>query len=357
MSATYTETKGRLVINLLDEDIFKSLQSSSQINLNELYFIPGEEANEVASVSYDSVNQKFTYTTVDGVSYDIVTVSGLKTILNYSTVAGSGNYNDLNNRPQINGVTLTGNKSTGDLGIALDYSTDSITNKPKINGVTLIGNISSSLLGLSYNDLDNKPTIPTVSSTYVAGDTSAALTSKGVEGALTNYVPTSRIVSGSGALEGGGNLTANRTITHKVAPTGLATSAKKIGVDTYGHVCAGDNIQPSDIGAMPLKTAVVTNATTLDGTNSSIVILGLQSETLGFTTAPELGKILTIQYVNTTSNSINVTIPNSLANNTYVNGTKLTSEYVLTVGANEAKRIDAMLVQNSGTTYAFVNIL
>lgn len=45
----------------------------------------------------------------------------------------SGDYGDLYHRPQINGVTLTGNKATADLHI-------------------------------SYNDLEDQPTIPTVSS-------------------------------------------------------------------------------------------------------------------------------------------------------------------------------------------------
>ena len=30
---------------------------------------------------------------------------------------GTNNYNELNNRPQINGTTLTGNKSASDLGL------------------------------------------------------------------------------------------------------------------------------------------------------------------------------------------------------------------------------------------------
>ena len=44
---------------------------------------------------------------------------------------GSSDYSDLSNKPSINGVTLSGNKTTGDLEI-------------------------------SYNDLDDKPTIPSV---------------------------------------------------------------------------------------------------------------------------------------------------------------------------------------------------
>lgn len=52
---------------------------------------------------------------------------------------GTTDYNALSNKPQINNITLTGNKSFSDLGLAT---------------VSTSG---------SYNDLDDKPTIPTVS--------------------------------------------------------------------------------------------------------------------------------------------------------------------------------------------------
>lgn len=74
----------------------------------------------------------------------LVSGTNIKTINNQSLL-GSGNieisgggggtedYNQLSNRPQINGVVLTGNKTTGNLNI-------------------------------SYTDLTNKPTIPTMTS-------------------------------------------------------------------------------------------------------------------------------------------------------------------------------------------------
>jgi len=42
---------------------------------------------------------------------------------------GTDNYNELNNRPQINSTTLTGNKSASDLGLA---------EAPTISGTMLI---------------------------------------------------------------------------------------------------------------------------------------------------------------------------------------------------------------------------
>lgn len=130
----------------------------------------------------------------------------------WKTVSGGGggtnDYTDLDNKPQINGVTLVGNKATADLGIVIptktsDLTNDSnfvtdtyhdntkqdkltagenitivnnvisasggsggttdytqLTNKPQINGVTLLGNKTTSDFAISYNDLTNKPTIP-----------------------------------------------------------------------------------------------------------------------------------------------------------------------------------------------------
>lgn len=131
---------------------------------------------------------------------------------------GTSNYNQLTNKPSINSVTLSGNKTSADLGLqdaiqidtmptasatyvgkvvqfvgatdanythgyfyecTTDGSTYSwtqlnvqpssgggtsdysqLSNKPSINNVTLSGNKTTADLGISYNDLQNKPSIP-----------------------------------------------------------------------------------------------------------------------------------------------------------------------------------------------------
>ena len=62
---------------------------------------------------------------------------------------GTSNYNDLENKPSINGVTLEGNKTTEDLLIEAgvsDYT--NLINKPSINNVELIDNIDSKDLNI-----------------------------------------------------------------------------------------------------------------------------------------------------------------------------------------------------------------
>lgn len=61
---------------------------------------------------------------------------------------GTGNYNDLSNKPQIGGVTLSGNKSTSDLGLvaAVDgkgLSTNDYTDADK----AIVGGVTAALAG------------------------------------------------------------------------------------------------------------------------------------------------------------------------------------------------------------------
>lgn len=67
----------------------------------------------------------------------------------------NADYNSLNNRPSINGVLLSGNKTSVNLGITYD----SLQNRPSINGVTLSGNKTTANLNISYNDLANRPSL------------------------------------------------------------------------------------------------------------------------------------------------------------------------------------------------------
>ena len=57
-----------------------------------------------------------------------------------------------------NSGTLTGQIAIGSGGGTSDYN--DLSNKPSINSVTLSGNKTTSDLNISYNDLDDKPVIP-----------------------------------------------------------------------------------------------------------------------------------------------------------------------------------------------------
>ena len=65
-------------------------------------------------------------------------------LLNGGGSGGTSDYNDLENKPTINGVTLSGDLSTVDLSV----SYNDLTDLPTINGITLSGSKTSSDLGL-----------------------------------------------------------------------------------------------------------------------------------------------------------------------------------------------------------------
>lgn len=302
------EIKVPLVINKLQsKEIYDHLAAQGAIGLNELYLIQNDEDVNVKSVTYDSENKKLYYTDIDNNNHDIVTVTVLKTAFGLNEVATNGSYNSLSNKPKINNVTLSGNKTTSDLGI-------------------------------SYNDLSNQPTIPTLTQTYNATDTSTAMTGKATATALSNYVVNSRTVTGTGALSGGGDLTENRTITHNSAPTGLVPTASKVAVDSYGHAQIGAAISANDISAVPTTYNVIGSCANIDAQNyGTILITATQSESVSFASVPPFGQRLRLYYANITSNDLIVTIdPANFNVATYVfyNGSILTSPTTYTVQAN-----------------------
>lgn len=79
-----------------------------------------------STTSSDAMSGKAVASAISGKQDTLVSGTSIKTINNESilgsgniTVSGGGtsNYNDLTNKPQINGVTLSGNKTSADLSI------------------------------------------------------------------------------------------------------------------------------------------------------------------------------------------------------------------------------------------------
>lgn len=314
-----------LVINKLQSKaVYDYLASQGMIGVNELYLIQHDDNDAVVSVEYNNNRKVITYTDESDNITDVVSVAALKTAMQLSNVASDGSYDSLSDKPQINGVTLTGNKA-------------------------------SATLGISYNDLSHQPTIPTITSNYASDDTVNGITGKGVATALSNYTPSSRSVIGTGALSGGGALTSDITITHKAAPTGLVPQALKVATDSYGHVQLGGGISANDVDAVPTTYQVVASATGVNGDYGTVIILGQQSETLSFSTQPIEGSTLKIYYVNVSSNTITLTIPGNLATNLYCNGTKLASSETITVASNEYKEIRLSKYIYNSQTYMFIN--
>jgi len=159
---------------------------------------------------------------------------------------GTSDYTDLTNKPSINGVTLSGNKTTSDLGIdktaiglgnvpnvATNDQTPTFTEASTRNNIAsgeklsvILGKVqkffndlktvafSGSYTDLSnkpslatvatsgsYNDLSNKPTIPTSAGDITYDNTDSGLSATNVQGAmdeLAESYPASKVMLNSG---------------------------------------------------------------------------------------------------------------------------------------------------------------
>ena len=96
--------------------------------------------------------------------------------LNQTGGGGTDNYNDLVNKPSINGVTLAGNKTSSDLGINIPTKVSQLQNDSHYvqqsaiptktsqlmndSGFAYTANLATVALTGSYNNLTDKPTIP-----------------------------------------------------------------------------------------------------------------------------------------------------------------------------------------------------
>lgn len=105
---------------------------------------PGQDGQDA------TINGVNTLTIQEGENISITQSGSTMTISSTGGSGGTSDYTDLTNKPSINNVTLSGNKSLSDLGI-----------QPSGNYVTP-NDLSSVATSGSYNDLSNKPTIPTV---------------------------------------------------------------------------------------------------------------------------------------------------------------------------------------------------
>lgn len=166
------------------------------------------DKNKLANIEQEAnktivVNQTGTSTT-DVMSQNAVTVAlGTKAdVNNLSTVAISGSYNDLLDKPSISSVIPSVVQTTG----------SSTTNVMSQNAVTTViaskadsSNLSSVATSGSYNDLLNKPTIPTKTSdltndsNFVSSSNLATVATSGSYSDLSNKPTIPSVVQSTGS--------------------------------------------------------------------------------------------------------------------------------------------------------------
>ena len=172
---------------------------------------------------------------------------GINRYVDLPTIAGGGgggtdNYNELLNKPQINGTTLSGNKTSSDLGLATsaqggladtalqpgDNISDLVNDSGFITGInssdvtSALGytpvdpsDLSTVATTGNYNDLSNKPTIPAaqVNSDWNASSGVAQILNKPTIPDTSNMVTTdtTQTISGEKTFSGLMNYSAGKT--------------------------------------------------------------------------------------------------------------------------------------------------
>ena len=147
--------------NLIDE--LQATTSAASIGATAPEGRTGTTVQGVMNSISSAVDAKSTITlsnvSTSGVRIATVVINGTSTDLK-APQGGQGtmDYDDLTDKPQINSHTLSGNQSSSDLGLAAASHTHSASD--------ITSGLATVATSGSYSDLSNKPTIPTVTDTY-----------------------------------------------------------------------------------------------------------------------------------------------------------------------------------------------
>jgi hypothetical protein len=225
---------------------------------------------------------------------------------------GTSDYNDLTNKPQINGVPLIGNKSTSDLGIDETWTG---TAAEYVAAAATIP-IGTPVIITDDTDIDSTPT----------QGSDNPVTSNGIYTALNGKVD---------KITGKGLSTEDYTAAEKTKLSGIETGANKTVVDSAF----------SDSSTNPVQNKVVKSA--LNGKVDKVA--GKQLSTEDYTTS-EKNKLsgLTNDYTNHTNKPS--------INNVTLSGNKTSSNLGLQTEITSSNKLSADLVNDSLSTNKFVSV-
>lgn len=195
-------------------------------DLSDKPSIPTKTSDLTNDSGFSSVS--FTRYTTSGTNIADIDIDGTTTKIYAPSSGGGGvtDYDQLTSRPQVNSVTLTGNKSSSDLGVADEVHTHTksdITDFPSLATVATTGD---------YDDLSDKPTIPTKvsdlnnDSGFISSETDPVYSASAASGITSSDISAwngKSTVSLNRKTTSGTNiadLTINGTTTQLYAPTG-----------------------------------------------------------------------------------------------------------------------------------------
>ena len=225
-SATHSHTKSEIT----DFPALATVATTGDYDdLSDKPSIPTKTSELTNDSGFSSVS--FTRYTTSGTNIADIDIDGTTTKIYAPSSGGGGvtDYDQLTSRPQVNSVTLTGNKSSSDLGVADEVHTHTkseITDFPSLATVATTGD---------YDDLSDKPTIPTKVSDLNNDSGFITTESDPVFTASTAYG-----ISSSDVTNWNAKAVGNGRIFYGTCTTSASTTTKSVTCTAYDTLTTGD---------------------------------------------------------------------------------------------------------------------
>lgn len=238
-------------------------------------------ATVATSGSYNDLSNKPTIPTVNNTTITIkkntsdagdsftTNTATAKTInLGLSTVASSGSYNDLSNKPTIptvNNSTITIKKNSDDTG-------DSFTTNAS-SGKTINLGLATVATSGSYNDLSNKPTIPTVNNATLTiqknGTTVKTFTANASSNVTANITVPLESISVDGTAQTITNKNVDLHIPDDIYSSDFICSMTRTNVSGSGNLSLSGIVGPFPVSGTPMPVGTYRIRIRMRSTTSS----------------------------------------------------------------------------------------
>lgn len=162
-------------------------------------------------------------------------------------------------------------------------------------------------IGLKDAELvDSKLTITRSDDSTVEVDFSDIASASSVVSALALKADKTISITGTDGLTGGGNLEANRTISHAVpaGATAKTSGLYKITTDKFGHVTGTTPVAKTDITALGIPAADTNTTYTFEGASNGFKVTPSNGETQTVIVAPSIANNVTKTSATTTAGYI-----------------------------------------------------
>lgn len=265
--AVHTHTKSDItdfptiptkVSDLTNDSGFITSETDPVFTASDAYGISSSDITAWNGKSTVSINRK----TSSGTNIADITIDGTTTQL-YAPSGGGGtsDYDSLSNRPQINSTTLTGNKSSSDLGLAdasHTHTKSQITDFPTIPTKTSdLNNDSGFITSESVTDVQ-------IGGTSIVSSTVAT---------IPEYVPCTSLLRGETGLVPASDAGDDYNVftgQGSFLAVALDKTNATIGLMVGDSVESTVTLTASDVGALPISGGTLTGSLAINNHSSAI---------------------------------------------------------------------------------------